>query len=303
MEFVTEPLKNSDEVKCGSDWSNLPRDIAESILKRLCLQDFLQFGEVCKSWETIVANAIATKHCLPATQAQLPLMIASRNEDIRVFSLPTKKFIQPRRPIFTENQYCIGSIGGWLIMFDSPVWSHVGDNVPSDPNSSPFFFFNTLSNVRINLPSALNIPQQVISHSCPVDKMVASSSPSSKDCFIAGILNDFQLLAFCKIEDKSWTIIESETANISIVDIEILNKKLFVLVRQARERFIKVYDLQNPNSTIVEALPLPAYHPVMPLNRIMGNISHVSNVSVYFLRKVFFIILKISLHGISGWAC
>ncbi|KAI4305156.1 hypothetical protein L6164_028542 [Bauhinia variegata] len=163
MGFVTK----SGEVTQNSNWSNLTRDIAESILKRLCLQDYLQFGAVCKSWQTIVIDTIETKQCLPARLAQLPVMIASRAEN-----------------------------------------GLVASNASIDPNSSPFFFLNTVSNVRVNLPSALTIPQQVNSDNIPFDKMVASSSPSSKDCFIAGRFEDFQHIAFCMLGDKSWTIIK-----------------------------------------------------------------------------------------------
>ncbi|KAI4305488.1 hypothetical protein L6164_028851 [Bauhinia variegata] len=170
-------------------------------------------------------------------------------------------------------------------MFDSSLWGLVANNASIDPNSSPFFFLNTVSNVRVNLPSALTIPQQVNSDNIPFDKMVASSSPSSKDCFIAGRFEDFQHIAFCMLGDKSWTIIKSENANTVVLDIEILNKKLYVLACQARERFIEAYDLQNLNTTRVEVLPFPAYHGVMSDNRRMGNISHASNASVYFLGK------------------
>ncbi|KAI4305499.1 hypothetical protein L6164_028862 [Bauhinia variegata] len=73
--------------------------------------------------------------------------------------------------------------------------------------------------------------------------------------------------------------------------IEILNSKLYALVTRSlfgrrEERLIRVFDLQNPNITMVQVLRLPAYHEVMFDYLITGNSNyHVSNREVYYLGK------------------
>ncbi|KAI4328367.1 hypothetical protein L6164_020725 [Bauhinia variegata] len=111
----------------SSKWPHLPQDISESILKLLSLRDYLQFGLVCTSWRTIVANALASKHCFPAPQ--LPeLLILNRATDSDItdpcfFDLSKQKSINPKRQIFERSQYCYGSFEGWLFMVDNADFS------------------------------------------------------------------------------------------------------------------------------------------------------------------------------------
>ncbi|KAI4328365.1 hypothetical protein L6164_020723 [Bauhinia variegata] len=124
MRSAKQKLQGPDgEGSQSSKWSHLPRDISESILKLLSLRDYLQFGLVCTSWRTMVANALASKHCLPAPQ--LPELVIpngapdSDTTNLCFIDLSKEKSINPKRQIFRRSQYCCGCFEGWLFMVDN----------------------------------------------------------------------------------------------------------------------------------------------------------------------------------------
>ena len=92
--------KQKSHSKCGEDssrWSNeLPEDIMQNVLQRLCLSDYFRCSAVCISWQATVDRAIARKFCRPT--AELPwLMLCSHpfsTKDNRLLCLTVdQKFI------------------------------------------------------------------------------------------------------------------------------------------------------------------------------------------------------------------
>ncbi|KAI4328366.1 hypothetical protein L6164_020724 [Bauhinia variegata] len=266
----------------GSNWSDLPQDISESILKLLSFRDYLQFGLVCTSWRTIFANAIASKHCLPAPQ--LPLLILNRSSpDSNIicpsfFDLSKKKFINPKGPIYERNHYCCGSFEGWFFMIHNL-------NLSSSEHSSPYILLNPVSGDRIALPSQSALTPHINpNYKFHFAKVVASSSPNSEDCIIVCLLQTYTHLAVCKLVNKCWTLIEAKETMV-FLDIEIIGKTLYALVDDGGGESTIFYNLEDANAPKLNMVASLEHKPErrQGTTRVVGRTEYVTDFNfTYF---------------------
>ncbi|AES79567.2 F-box protein [Medicago truncatula] len=200
--------------------TNLPVDVLERIMKRLPLKDYLRLRAICRSCRETVSNIIENKHCSPLPE--LP-------------SLTTKSLHYLRTSLLNDD-ICIGSIEGWLIVCDN-----------FGKGFAKFFFLNPVTNVRITIPSKLQFPSSAqYDGILPVKKMVASSKPNcdGSDCYLVCLLTDCCHIAIYKLFDKEWTIVESDKDSATnFTDIEIISTKLYVT--NSSSNSILVYDLKD----------------------------------------------------------
>ncbi|XP_061356406.1 uncharacterized protein LOC133300836 [Gastrolobium bilobum] len=218
-------------------------------MRRLCLVDYLGLRAICSPWRSTVANAIANKHCHPLPE--LPLVVLQSVKSCTFFSLSTGRVLCPKRPLFVKMQICHGSVEGWMIMSE---YANVGSLI--------IFFFNPVTNARIWVPSLLSFPtKSPLQANLFMGKMVASSIPHhSSNSFLVGLFNDRFHITFCKLFDKSWTTIEADKdTGVRFVDVEIIDRKLFVATGTS-SNLILVYDLQDssngpPRPKVIIMLP------------------------------------------------
>ncbi|XP_012569059.1 uncharacterized protein [Cicer arietinum] len=230
----------------NSIWKNLPVDVLEEIMKRLPLREYLELRSICFPWWISVCNVIAKEHCPPLPE--LPLVLL-RNEDLMLFSLSTESVHRLKTTLLKRAHICHGSVEGWLIVSDNTV-----------KGSATFFFLNAVTKDRIMIPSKLYFPSKsLVQGHRYMAKMVASSKPV-RDCYLAGILNDFCQIAIYKLFEKSWTIIEPDKdSRIYFKDLEIIGTKLYVRT-DTISHSILVYDLKDstngpPKAEMLTKLP------------------------------------------------
>ncbi|XP_004492486.1 uncharacterized protein [Cicer arietinum] len=216
-------------------WKYLPNEILEEIMKRLPLREYLAMRAICFPWWISVSNAIAKDYCRPLPE--LPLIVL-QNEDSMFYSLSTESLHRPKRQLLDHDQFCFGSVEGWLIVCDYTLKAFV-----------KFFFLNPVTNVRIMIPSKLYIPFRYrVRGDLYVEKMVASFEPSSK-FYLAALLTDHCHFAIFKPLHKSWTIIKPDRdPRTVIVDMEIIGSKLYVAIEKTPQSIVLVYDLNDTSN-------------------------------------------------------
>lgn len=295
----------SESTEDSSRWSReLPEDIMQLVLQRLCISDFFRCRAVCVSWKATVDMAIASKFCRPAPE--LPwLMLCSHpfsTKDNCVLSLTAdQKFICKSNPTYNMKRGdCVGSIEGWLIMADSALWRPEGFMKPwsfyvynheSNTFSIDYFFLNPLSGARVMLPSSQStLPCHCTNDPCFwIVKVVASSVPTSQHCFVASLCRKGHL-AFSRPNDKSWTLIDQrEARELHFRDIEIIDGKIYAATREASE-FLMVFDVQYGNGPpyrferLVMLEPSPVSNMFLDIRTINGVQFH-TNFEVISLAK------------------
>lgn len=294
---------HSESEEDSSRWSReLPEDIMQLVLQRLCISDFFRCRAVCISWKATVDMAIATKFCRPAPK--LPwLMLCSHPfsvEDNCFLSLTDdQKFICKSNPTYNMNRGdCVGSIEGWLIVADSALWRPEGFMKPwsfylynhdSSTFSIDYFFLNPLSGARVMLPSTQStLPCHCTNRPCfCIIKVAASSVPTSQHCFVASLCRKGHL-ALSRPNDKSWTQIDQR--ELIFRDIEIIDGKIYAATREA-SKFLMVFDVQygnGPPSYRAERLvmlePSPVSNMFLDIRTINGVKFH-TNCEVISLAK------------------
>ncbi|KAL6174698.1 hypothetical protein ACLB2K_051344 [Fragaria x ananassa] len=205
-------------------WTNqIPNDILRFILHRLPRPEYLQLREVCPTWRTLIDTTS------PASHQLLPWL--SLDSD-HLFFLKDGCFVPDHGKISTLVQSgrprCVGSVQGWLIMHE-----YVDKN--------RYFFLNPITGGVTMLPSSPCMEKE---------KVVASSIPTRPEhCYVASLNLLSGRLAFCRLEDKSWTLIEtfeseskSENA-LEFRDVEIAAGKLYAATSSALE-FLMVFDIK-----------------------------------------------------------
>ncbi|XP_057445008.1 uncharacterized protein LOC130737274 [Lotus japonicus] len=232
-------------------WTHLPQDILEQIMKRLCLTDYLTMRAICSSWRSTVTNAIANKYCHPLPE--LPLVVFISHEQT-FFSLKNERGYCPKSSLFDSTSiFCHGSIEGWMILSNY-----------NEDNSLSFTFFNPVTTGSVSVPPPLYFPfnTQIQDMKLSMGKMVVSSTPDGydSDCFLAGLCNDFCHIAFYRLFDESWNMIEIEKDSVfHFLDIEIMGSKLYVRTNRPLNSML-VYDLKDstngsPKHKVLSVLP------------------------------------------------
>lgn len=177
-----------------SDWSDLQQDLLVLIVRRINLiEDFLNFGIVCKSWRCVV-----TKENFNSNLCRVPWLMLAEEEDDKTcrkfFSLYNGMILKKRIPK-ASGKRCMESMG-WLIT--------VGKDEGEISLLHPF------SGVQIQLPHQITTDHYEFNQTpVPwtfVQKAILSANPShTSDYVIMIIEGHYQFLSFWKPGDLLWT--------------------------------------------------------------------------------------------------
>ncbi|XP_004492480.1 uncharacterized protein [Cicer arietinum] len=256
MEITTEKTDNNMkkrkhsekcEMEQSSMWKNLPNDILEQIMKRLPLREYLAMKAICFPWWISVSNVTARDNCRPLLE--LPLILL-RNKDSMFYSLSTESLHRPKTQLFDDNQFCFGSVEGWLIVGDYALKPFM-----------TFFILNPVTNIKLMLPPLVYIPFSArIEGDLYVEKMVVSFETSST-LNIAILLSDFNNIVVYNPLDDVWTTIKPFKGMGTILDMEIIGSKLYIAINKDSDSILSVCDLNGttdgpPKAEVLTKLPL-----------------------------------------------
>ncbi|KAE9591970.1 putative F-box domain-containing protein [Lupinus albus] len=267
-----------------SKWTHIPSDILEMIMGRLTLTDYLGTSAVCSSWSATFAEAIANKHIKPLPE--MPLVFLQPRKKLTlansVLSIKAEEIcsvINKSTGIPESHHVYHGSVEGWMIL---SICLFVG-------TAKIIFFLNPVTSDVVIVPSPLKFPSNFPiprRSNLNMGRMVASSSPKCEDCVLVGFFNDYEHIAYCRVNyDKSWTMIEAKQGGAGIfLDVEIFNGKLYVRTNMSSTSML-VYDLQDSTDNPPKPIVLGNVPPIRPLPELVTheNQIHVKGDVIRFL--------------------
>ncbi|KAK7287219.1 hypothetical protein RIF29_00357 [Crotalaria pallida] len=277
-------IGKDEELSRIREWTHLPSDILEMIMKRLKLMDYLAISGVCSPWRATINQAIANKHCHPLPELPFVFLRSQRKcvlpdmffsvDTEQVYSLKSKNNTLPKR-----GHLCHGIIEGWMILSEKRT-----------DDTNVISFLNPVSNDVVMVPSPLSLPSQSPIHDRSdlyVGKMVASSSPKCEDCVVVGRFSDYAHIAYFRVNsDKSWTMIEASKEDTGyFYDMEIFDGKLYVRTDKLSSAML-VYDLQDS----IEEPPKPKVLGMIPRwpqpeRSVHDNLIHAKGIIYAYLTR------------------
>lgn len=245
------------------DWSDLHPELLELVLKRLVLRDYLKCRHVCRSWRNKVYYSIKRRCQLPSLLLLPAARYLIRNHLIRHNKEPAtlldntgNNLQQLRIPTHAWEGYChlVQSQEGWLIFQDYiPPANSVAYSL--------FSIFNPLSGEKYKLPPIRYSPVTP----ARVRAALSSSAPDSQNFLVAVWSLDEDgaapLLCFCRVNDKSWTRIE--TNKTFFKDVTIFERELYAVNAHS----VTIFNLRDLKARLVVQLPKVDEHSTCKLAR------------------------------------
>ncbi|XP_062014422.1 F-box protein At4g35733-like [Rosa rugosa] len=204
-----------------ANWSDLPQDLAISIAKLMvCMEDFLSFGAVCKSWRSTATKENFTgglKH-------QVPFLI-----------LPEKEGTANRELYNLTKGKCFELSG--LEVKGQRLFSSLGWLLTESKDAKVLTLLHPLNHTQIKLPE--NFRYEFIK------SFALSASPSLTSDFVVMVLYHYRRgLAFCKEKDNEWTRVDArKRGNNSYFDLTYYREQFYVLDLHGR---VLVCDIEDP---------------------------------------------------------
>ncbi|KAK1290299.1 hypothetical protein QJS10_CPB18g01512 [Acorus calamus] len=255
----------------AADWSELPEDLSLLVLEKLPVLEFIRFGAVCTSWRSVQKSK---KDC--AASLGLPWMMLCdddhENQTRGFFSITEGK---THRLVLPEiiGKRCCGSSHGWLMTIDRKANMNLlhplsrtqiplphppppGEELPDDYNYEPGFL-------------------QCIS----VNKAVLSADPyvSPEDCVVMSIYGHIGKLAFCRLSDKSWTLV-SQYPFLRFLDVCYYQGKFYGVDCGGKTVVCHIDDRNNPHVTYLLRRGDPHKTGTRYLVESMGDLLHVVRI-------------------------
>ncbi|KAJ3693486.1 hypothetical protein LUZ60_008966 [Juncus effusus] len=200
------------------DWSLLPAELLHIISSKVeSVGDYLRFAAVCQPWRSAASSGDQPRrfpHLLP--WLLLPYQLAGNGNSgssFEFYDLSESKTHRFSLPEMQEKQIC-GSSFGWFVLL----------------KGQEFSLFNPLTRAAVSLPPLtappdnlgfppLDSPDHVWDPNqysfragcdCRVIKAVLTSNPLlGPDCMVLVLFqSSIWDLAFCRIGDENWTVIE-----------------------------------------------------------------------------------------------
>ncbi|XP_078172714.1 putative F-box protein At4g22180 [Carex rostrata] len=205
----------------GPDWSLLPPELLQAITEKVTsLADYIRFRAVCRPW--LSACSPRPSHLpLQLPWLMLPYQYDGKGNDdsTRIFyDLSASKIHKLNLPETRGVSIC-GSSHGWLILQKGQVVSLLNPIThatiflppftgppssiglaPLDASDADYFFDNWGTDRYVINPTDY----------VKVNKAILTSSPLDPSCMVFVFTVSQWPLAFCKIGDERWTVIEFE---------------------------------------------------------------------------------------------
>ncbi|KAF3336669.1 F-box protein SKIP23-like protein [Carex littledalei] len=201
-----------------SDWANLPEDIVDAIMKKMCYVDLSTFRAVCKSWRLMYINRSC---CIPRNiPLGVPMLLFNA---CKPYS-NSHKFVKMGGEITSNDVFMPEAANKWVCgsSLDWIVLAGVGtDGIEVN-------LLNPFTRRVIRLPSVdtftMNFncfPEPDVPLCCfsYIHKAILSTNPaiSEQDCIIMAIVGTKRKLSYCRIGDKRWTNVEGSLQKLSDV--------------------------------------------------------------------------------------
>ncbi|XP_054790575.1 uncharacterized protein LOC129296001 [Prosopis cineraria] len=174
--------------------------------------------------------------------------------------------LHPKYQSHLRSKLVLCAIDGWLLMFDTTKEHYLP------------FFYNPISGAKVMLPSQIQGQDQ--DYFLNTARVEASSAPHDNchhdSIYIAGLMNDYCHIIFCKITSESWGVIEADE-ECNFLDITVIGDLLYVLIDQT-ELDIEIYNLNDVDNfddeNAPEAQKLLVLDPKPEINRMMTRAEH-----------------------------
>ncbi|XP_078153078.1 putative F-box protein At5g55150 [Carex rostrata] len=237
-----------------SDWANLPEDILDEIMKKICYADFSTLCAVCKSWRFMYINRFCCfSRNIPPGVPILLLNACKQDSNSHKFVKMSGELASDQ--IFLSgdaNKRICGSSRGWLVLvgIDSMEVSLLNPftkRVIRLPSVDTF-------TIRSTYADEPNIPLEGFSY---IHKAILSMNPgiSEQDCIIMAIVGENRKLSYCRIGDKKWTNVKGYIKSLS--DIAYYEGKFY---GTTNEGILMSFNIGDPNSTKILTLGLSIDH-------------------------------------------
>ncbi|XP_015903093.3 putative F-box protein At4g22660 [Ziziphus jujuba] len=226
-----------------ANWSNLPTNLLQSIVKELNFEDMARFKAVCLSWNMSVRSHTSSLipsmlTCTTSNEQQEHKKHHKANISFsRFFSLTQNKVYEVKKVFGRFSDFCcVGSSCGWMVILDAK----------KDPKLhlvDPFsgFEIGGFPSVRSLFPERIRRREDMIA------KAILSSDPYVNNKFVVVVMHSFSLgIAFCKQGDKQWTELSDslqDDQDQHYCDIIYHDEKLYALTLESG--LVEVWKLQG----------------------------------------------------------
>ncbi|XP_061993300.1 F-box protein At2g05970-like [Rosa rugosa] len=277
------------------NWSELPADLLELILKSLTAVDIIRFKAVCTSW------MYATKY-YPLPQPPWLMLPSNQQNDVnsrRFFDVADKaRTIYTMTNLFRgfSDSWCIGSSHGWLVIVDKKTAVHLF-NPLSGGRSIELPEIGTIAGI----PRSFNIDVHILHRLCRIHtcKAVLSSNPSRNKNFMAAIIYNKRnsTLAYYKKGYRTWIELYNDHRE-SYSDVIFHNDdQLFALVRDGSS--IDLWNLKE-NPVVITTIRLQpcAISMVRGERRYFSSFLKYASYLVESLDEILLVVRIVVIHGL-----
>ncbi|XP_078156630.1 putative F-box protein At5g55150 [Carex rostrata] len=270
--------QQSNPATMGRDWQHLPPELLQVIGKKVTsLAVYIRFRAVCRPWQS--SCSLRPDH-LPVKLPWLMLPYRSDGSNYttrRFYDLAASKIHELDLPE-TCGMSISGSSHGWLFLQKGQEMSLLNPITRATISLPPFSGRPTafgIAPATLDGSDAINPTDNVMVH-----KAILTSSPVlDPSCKVFVFTNSTWSLAFCKIGDKCWTVIEFED-DWGIYDIMYSNDFLYAIDCLAT---VIMYNLNNPSRTLLggEAgrINLFCFHRLV--KGVSGDILLIEDIPIY----------------------
>lgn len=260
--FIFHPAIQEHNPNNTRNWTELPDHLLGLIIERLSLTDYLRFGAVCVSWNSIIKN----REYRPRPRPPWLMLLTQGNNDrnAKFFNLIEERiYTIPLPPPIIGCRDLIGFSFGWLITMNTYTLA--------------MHLLNPITRVQIPLPSLTTYPTR---HTVRAYQFKAAlcSPPSGGDFTVIVTCPSEHAVAIARSGDNIWTALY--TPGLAIIE-DVFHHNGQVC---ARDCFQKVVSWDHEDSPMPKTmaknldLPFSEYRSYLAENRTNNELFMV----VYF---------------------
>ncbi|KAJ4799738.1 F-box protein skip23 [Rhynchospora pubera] len=250
----------------GPNWCLLPPELLQFIAEKAAsLGDYIRFRAVCHPWRS-ASSPHPRNLPIQLPWLMLPFKFYGNDDTTRLFyDLSASKIHSLDLPELCGAEIC-GTSHGWFVLHKGQVTSLFNPITRATISLPPYTVPpSDLGIAPINVENAVtpfgdccvNNSALCSTHDFFLEKAILTSSPMDAGCMVIVHTSSLWELAFCKIGDERWTVIQyhEEAPNewCDICDLSYING---VLYTQNPYGFVTMYNLISPSNTGLNCEPI-----------------------------------------------